>query len=377
MRLLLPFLLLLGAAPPARALWVTAYYTGWRQTRLKPADIDFSAITHLAHFGVVPRADGSLDSAINRLTPASVKETVAAAHAAGRKVLFTVGGQGSRERFASAIAAPRRAAFVKNLVAFLREGGYDGVDVDMEELRAEDARDYARFIRELRTALDAVSPRPLLTAAALWQPALFARLEDRFDQINLMTYNLSGPYSGWVAWHSGALYSGGAVFPGKKTPLPSADGLVEAFVAAGVPRAKLGIGMSFNAYVWSGEVSAPGQAWTEPPSIKILPYYSLAAAYALGPDGAGPATRWDAGAQAAYLSVAGSNPAEARFVSYENETSAAARVRYARGKGLGGLIVWDIAAGRRDDVAAPSRDALLQAMLRAKTAATGSKGGAR
>jgi chitinase len=370
----------LSGAAEAQPMWVSAYYTGWRQARMPPSEIDFDAITHLVHFSVVPRPDGSLDARANRLTPENVKAAVDAAHAAKKKILFTVGGQGSRDRFVAAMADGRRKAFVSNLVAFMKDNGYDGIDVDMEDIRPKDRKDYSRFIRELRAKLDGVSPRPLLTAAVLWEPELFARLAGEFDQINLMTYNLAGPYNGWVVWHSGALYDGGMRFPDGRSALPSVDGYAEKFAAAGAPRSKLGVGLSFNGYVWSGSgVSKPGQGWEDPPMIRSLPYYELARAYALTEEGGGGGRgyKWDPQAQAPYLSVGGAGADDAEFVSFDNGAAAARRAQYVRAKGLGGMIVWDIAAGWRAELPEGERDPLLQAVKRARLAPTGSKGGAR
>lgn len=368
-------LLLLGVCSPAIASgpgWVTAYYTGWRQGRLAPEQIDYDAVTHVAHFSVIPRADGSLDAAANGLTPKNVSAAVHSAHEAGKKVLFTVGGRGTRAAFASAMSRQNRDVFVASLIRFLRENRYDGIDVDMEEITPGDARDYAAFIKELRDRLDTISPRPLLTAAVLWEPGLFAQLAGRFDQINIMTYNLSGPYPGWVAWHNGPLYDGSMRFPQKKAGLPSVDGLVKAFVAAGVPRAKLGVGLSFNASVWTGDVSGPGEAWKSPPQVKSLPYYAIADAYKIKEyDYAHPAYRWDPRAQAAYLTYPSLNGSDAQFISYANEVTAETMGRYVRAQGLGGMIIWDLGAGYRADLPAGQRDLLLQSVKKARYAPEG------
>lgn len=356
--------------------WVTGYYPGWRQARMPPAEVDFGALTHVIHFSVVPREDGTLDSAVNMLTPANIRAAVSAAHGAGRKILVSVGGQNSRRQFLGAIGARNREAFISALAAFLAAHGYDGIDVDMEELREEDAGDYSAFILGLRARLDTLKPRPLLTAAVLWEPRLFARLAASFDQINLMTYNLAGPYPGWVAWHSGALFDADRRFPDGGSRLPSTDGLVGRFLAAGVPKRKLGIGVSFNGYVWSGAgVSSPGEAWEVAPLMKSAPYYALAETYGIKEgDPYSPGYRWDAGAQAAYLSVAGPAPEDARFVSYDNARAVRRKLEYVRSKELGGLIVWDLGAGYRPEQPAGSRDVLLQAL---KDARHGTRGGGR
>lgn len=357
----------LAAAGPAvrdaRAMWVTAYYPAWRQGSLPPDKIDYDAVTHLVHFAVIPRPDGGLEAATNMMTSANIAATVSAAHAAGKTILFTVGGQSSRQAFEAAMADDHRAAFVDAIVRFLRDHGYDGVDVDMEDIVPADERAYERLIRDLRRRLDAAQPRPLLTAPVLWQPALFARLADQFDQINIMTYNLAGPYPGWIVWHSGALFSGGRRFPNGHADLPSVDGLVSAFLAAGVPRAKLGIGLSFDGYVWSGgAVNRPLQAWTTPPVMKNVPYYQLADAYHIREyDPGTPGYHWDEKAQAAYLSVGPD-----QFVSYQNEAAAERMVRYVRDRNLGGMIVWDLPAGYRAGQPEGRRDLLIQAVKKAR-----------
>lgn len=374
--LLLVVLMPSFAAGALTEAWVTGYYPGWRQARLPPEALDYEAVTHLIHFAVVPREDGSLDSSVNMLYPANVKAAVSAAHGAGRKILFAVGGQDSRAQFVGAMSSGRRAAFIDALVAFMLAGGYDGIDVDMEEVRPEDGRDLTLFVRGLRARLDAISPRPLLTAAVLWEPRLFARLAPSFDQLNLMTYNLSGPYPGWVVWHSGAIYDGGRRFPDGRSSLPSVDGLVERFLAAGVPRGKLGIGLSYNGYVWRGpDVRGPGEGWETRPAMKSFPYFTLAELYAIKEhDSYSPGYRWDARAQAAYLSIPAEGSGESLFVSYDNALSARKKLEYVRTKGIGGLIVWDLGAGYRPDQPEGSRDILLQALKKARL---GSQGGAR
>jgi chitinase len=347
-------------------LWVTAYYAGWRQKQLSPADIDYTALTHVVHFGVLPRPDGTIDEKTNLLGHDHVTAAVAAAHGAGRKILSRVGGRSSRTRFLGAIRDAHRADFIANLVEFLTQNGYDGIDVDMEKLEPTDAAAYERFIRELRRRLDKIEPRPILTAAALWEPVVFAELAEEFDQINLMAYNLSGAYPGWVTWHSGAIYDGGYRFPNGKASLPSVSGLVEAFLAAGVPKGKLGVGFSFYGYVWTGPISAPGQTWTVAPVVKDMPYFKLADAYAIREyDYTNPVYRWDPKVQAAYLSIKATGSSEGRFISYDNEVAVRKKVEYAREKGLGGVMIWELGGGFR--VAQPQgrRDLLLQAVKEA------------
>ena len=182
---------LLGAAGTGvhAGLWNSAYYAGWMQGYLPVQQVDFTAMTHVIHFSVVPKADGGLDSDVNAVTLANSTDVVARAHAAGIKVLISVGGEDSAPGFRGAASAANRPRFVTNLVSFVTSRSYDGVDLDWEPLDASDVGSYSNLVNELRVALNAISPRPLLTAAVGSQPALFASLQSWFDQINLMTYS--------------------------------------------------------------------------------------------------------------------------------------------------------------------------------------------
>ncbi len=210
--------------------------------------IDFAALTHIIHFSLVPNADGSLDSNVNVISPANSTDIVSRAHAAGRKVLICVGGANTQVGFQAATSAANRGGFITNLVTFMSARGYDGIDIDWEPLDAIDAYAFTNFVNSLRTAMDAVTPRPLLTVAIASPPtpaAVVASVMDKFDQINLMTYDLSGPYSGWVTWFNAPIYDGGYKFPSTGRLVPSTDGMVTSLVDAGVPAGKLGIGIAF------------------------------------------------------------------------------------------------------------------------------------
>ncbi len=238
-------------------MWVTAYYGGWSQgwfnNGVLPAqDIDYSAVTHIIHFGLVPRSNGTVESDANSIHASNSSELLKRAHAAGTKVLICVGGWGTDVSFRGATSLLILPSFVDNLVNFMSSRGYDGIDVDWEVLEAGDLLQYSLFITMLRTKLDQITPRPLLTAAVNWQSAIFASLQGNFDQINIMTYDMSGAWPGWVSWHNAPLLTSGLTFPSTGRPRPSAETLVKEFVSAGFPANKISIGIDFYGYVWQG-----------------------------------------------------------------------------------------------------------------------------
>ncbi len=352
-----------AAAPvkhPAKAnpLWVSAYYAVWVQKAgtLTPSAIDYSAFSHLIHFAVVPAADGSVDTSKDNITPADSAAVLLPAHKAGRKVLLSVGGWLSAAAFRGAYSDAHRPVFVHNLVHLVTSRGYDGLDIDMEPLASSDAPGYEVFIQDLKTQMTAASPKLLLTAATAAQPEMFARLSAKFDQINLMTYDLAGPWTGFKTWHNSALYGNGKARMNPGQPFPSASGMVERFIAAGVPRRKLGIGAAFYGTVWTG-ADAPGQPISGVTMQTGVPYAAILSTY-YQPGRA----RWDPLAQASYLSIDG--PAK-QFVSYDNEILCTKKVAYARAQGLGGVMVWELGSGYCPTLPAGKREPLLSAVKRA------------
>ena len=334
--------------------WVSAYYAGWMQDGYPPSAVDFGAMTHVIHFSLEPGNGGTISGTGNGITPSASQALVSTAHAAGKKAIVTVGGWGADGGFVNATNSANRATFVANLVDFMTTYSYDGIDIDWEPVTSP--AQFKLFIPELRAAMTAAKPGSLLTIAVMGTDQAVIDMQSYFDQINLMTYDMSGAWSGWVTWHNSPIYDGGATFPSTGESLPSANGDIDAYLAKGVTKAKLGIGTDFYGYVWSG-VSQPRESWTSTPSVQgNVSYANLMSSY-----GSTPAS-WDASAGAAYISI--TSPSK-KFVSLDNEQTIAAKAEYVRTKGIGGIIIWEIGGGYRPSAPAGSRDVLLQAVKQA------------
>lgn len=360
-------------AAPAAPLWVTAYYPSWNQDAggMGPDKIDYSAITHLVHFAVIPRADGTLEDTrrgpLDVITPAQSADVVARAHKGGAKVLVCLGGAASGPAIEAAITDAVRPAFVRNLVGFVAARGYDGLDVDMEPILPADEPGFVKFIGELRAAMKARDPRWLLTIPASGEPGaqsrLCARLQGDFDQINIQTYDLSGTWPGFKTWYNGSLHGDGATLLTATRPFPSVDDIVGQYLAAGIPASKLGIGLAFYGYVWTG-ANGPAQP-IKGVTTQTLAYNDIMDKY-FQPK----LYHWDAVAHAPYLSLGADQDADRKFISFDDARLAREKVLYARAHGLGGVIIWQIGGGYRDSQPAGQKDVLLQAI---KAAAQGGR----
>jgi chitinase len=360
-------------------LWRTAYYPGYRQSYLPPSAIDYTALTHIIHFSVLPQSNGSLDSSGNNLTAAGSTDLISRAHSAGGKVLLCVGGAGTQAGFQGASSIANRAAFIGAITNYVGTNGYDGIDIDWEPLPRTDFNQFTNLVIELRSALGGFPVSKLLTvAAAAYPPSgeppaaqylMFAGLQNKLDQINVMTYDLSGPYAGWVTWFNAPIFDGGYRFTSTGGLVPSTEGAVNNFVSNGVLPAKLGIGIAFYGKIWAGGAgtstggaSQPRQSWSSAPTMTAISYFDLMSGYFQS-----NIYHWDNAAQAAYLGLDNTGSTNDKFISYDDEHACQAKVSYARNRSLGGLMIWELGEGYRATQPAGLRDSLLQSIKQALT----------
>lgn len=324
----------------AALTWRMGYYPGYEYTNMPMSATDFNGLTHLAHFALEPQSDGTVTQPW--FTPAQISDVVSTAHSKGVKVLIVVGGANSGTAFNGAIQSANRTAFVNNLYNFMTTNGYDGIDLDAEPIT--DSASYQAFVTELRTKIGSAK---LLTAAiGSGDGNILAPVANKFDQINVMTYDMSGAWPQWVTWFNSPLYNGGYTFPSTGGAVPSLSDSMNALVNAGISKSKLGIGISFGSHIWSGGagtdtggVSKPKQSWTTAPSDQYdIPYKTIMGTYYSAAN-----DHWDSTSMVPWLGFDNSGSANDMFISYENAESIRQKVIYAQNNGFGGAIIWEIA----------------------------------
>jgi len=293
------------------------------------------AITHLVFFALAPTATGGLSDTDGNITP-NIAAVRTAAHNAGKNVEIAIGGGGTITNFRAAISPTYRATFISNIVNWVSANDYDGVDIDMEPLESTDATDFENFIWELRDALDDVDPGLEISAAAepVGVPSIFAAVYDTIDQINIMTYDLSGNWPGWISWHNSNVYNNGQTFP-TGGQLPSTDLCVQAYTTAGIPLSRLGIGSAFYGAKWN-DVTGPQQAINAAsgPTTAVT-YNDIVTTYA------GGTYHFDSAVDAAWLGFQTTTPVQ--FISFDDPRVVVGKVNYVKNKGLGGLMCFNIA----------------------------------
>jgi chitinase len=344
------------------ATWLMAYYAGYNASKLPVSEVDWRALTHLAVAFYVPDGAGGLDESLGSSAgggPALGHALVTAAHANGKKAIASIGGAGKHDVFAASASDANRAAFVASVAALVGSYGYDGVDLDWEPIQAAESGPIAALAQDLKNALPAgaLITLPIAQVNANRPPDLsyLATLAPLFDRINVMSYGMSGAYSGWKSWHSSPLHWNGV----HETPA-GIDVTVDAALAAGVPAGELGIGAGFYGLCYTAPVNGPVQALAGS-TIKDVVYEQIVTGYLL------PGARaWDDGAKVPYLSFASpQGPDACTFLTYEDEQSLGEKAAYAKGKGLGAIIVWQMNQGYVPSAPPGQRNSLLDAVGRA------------
>lgn len=363
---------------PINPVWVMGYYIGYQKGLQPPDKIDYSTMTHIMVGAVLPNPDGSLNTSFytdNGL--AWAQETVNRAHAAGIKAILMLGGQYADQGFEATNNPAIRATFVANVKQLVEDMGFDGVDIDWEPIRAA----YRPALLALMQALQAPDALPrssyIYTIPVGWNnmnpwsnemvDPYWGTVAAYVDRMSTMSYSMLWFGEGWESWHSSALYGNTPLTPS------SIDNTVQALRIAGVPDAKIGIGIGFYGTAYENGYLTPESGFTkfvhqDPPTIPgyvTAPHQSTLTARAPYGDNSmsysnimhyvyrGSAYRWDDVAKAPYLSFdqpipisfPGVTDLRTTFLTYEDEQGIAEKGAYVRNNGLGGAIIWTISQG--------------------------------
>jgi hypothetical protein len=383
---------LAAPAPTAAATspWVSAYYAGyfwdWQSQSEAIAAVDMTTMTHFIFARYAPGA-GTLGGSAGQLLEgagtghAYVEDAlVAKAHANGVKALAMLGGAGDGGGWVASTAPAVRATFINNILNKCVAKNYDGVDVDWEESldTAAQQDQLIAFLSELRAAA-AARPRyqapnaPFLItfpgfvvninyeSVAPWKVTVASLV----DQYNLMSYSMTWNCCGWDTWLWAALKDAGPTHP------TSIESSIQAYVDAGVPRSKMGMGLGLYASGYAAPVTGPRQAMS---TQYFWSDYSATWAdlYKKGMLSSG--YQFDTAAQTGYYTYSSPRTYQGNAVTMvitEDLQSIAAKGAWAKAGNCGGTIVWVINYGYVDTaVGNPPMQAVKQGFLGTSTAYT-------
>lgn len=354
--------------------WVLGYYVGYAINDYPIAQIDWTGMTHIIFAPLTLKADLSLDLSFddtNGTGPQDAKALATAAHAHGVKALLMLGGAGAGANIATAASASHRAAFVASLVGAMAMLGYDGIDLDWEDsVNMPDLVALAQDLRAAQPGMILTYPAGCINSNYQTVDPLMATLAQSLDRFNVQTYYPSTAFAGqgWDSWFNSPM-SG---ITGS-TPI-AVDDTLQRYATAGVPKAKLGLGMSFYAICYTGGITGPRQP-TDGTTQQIVGgdnNYPLSMFFAKGSTfdkSLASEQKRDMVAQAPFLALGATvnDPgcgAATRYISYEDETSILAKGAFSKANGYGGIIIWTLQEGWLPPGASGGRpqNALMQAL---------------
>lgn len=177
--------LLVGYLPAYKGTGVAAFVAG----------LDFTRMTHLnLAFGNPPKCDdictikSDMNFSLSGQTDADIDAIVTAAHAAGLKVLLSIGGGGGDQRIIQFYNAGLSAPLIASLDRFLRTHKLDGVDVDIEDPSNMGAP-FAAFVSALTSTFHPENKLVTAAVAKYLQDSMPDSALHQFDFINVMNYS--------------------------------------------------------------------------------------------------------------------------------------------------------------------------------------------
>jgi GH18 family chitinase len=333
---------------------VIGYYQTVNPAAITLADIDWEALTHISHDHVEPNNDGSLNTDHMSMTPAYIAPLIAAAHAHGVKVLLNIADiayeqtyplpPATGDPFVLATGPGTLGTFVNNLVQFVLENGYDGIDIDWEF--GQTALAVRTFMAALYPAIKAQNPTLHVNMAVGAGNALcWKGVKDFTDTFTVMCYDFFLS-AGCVTWLNAPLF-GGAQYTFYGLLEPSIETIVPLFKQLGVPASKILLGVPFYGYVFSRDPSALYDG-TAVPLLPRQPYAANFLPQSYTPYNAIPPfytpqlDSWDDLGQCPFIGIPGADVSLNQYVTYDDPAATTAKVAWAQGEGLAGVAFWEL-----------------------------------
>jgi chitinase len=319
-------------------------------------------------------SDGSMEDGqpdedvLNRRALSRLRES-----RSGLEVLVSLGGWEWSRWFSDVAVDPAaRQRLCTAAASYIREYGFDGIDLDWEypsggghphnTRRPEDPENYRILMLELRDALDraaanAPGRRYLISAAAAAAPERVApvdyrRFSDVYDRINLMSYDYFGEWDARCG-HQANLQAADKSGAAEKL---SGERAVAAYREAGFEALQIHFGLPLYARSWITDDphALPGSAALRGAPPLEVPYRILRA---IAADPAASA-REDTEAEAGWIQISegdlarilppqciDSAAAESglmRVISWDSPEILGRKAAWARSAGLGGIFTWEI-----------------------------------
>jgi chitinase len=262
------------------------------------------------------------------------------------KVALAFGGWGGCRTCSNIFTIPaNRIVFAQSVLAILQQYRLDGIDIDWEYPAIDEGppghayspSDKQTFTELIKATRGALGKRYELSFAAgvfpeyLYNSVDWKQVMPLVDRVHLMSYDMVNRKSAFTGHHT-ALYS---------TPFQSVsiDNTIRFLDSLHIARDKVVIGAAFYARTYS--VTDTNNHGLYRPAVfdGFAVYKSYQRRFAASN---GFTYYWDDIAKVPYCF----NPTKKLFATFDDERSVVFKTKYAIGKGLNGLLIWEL---RQDD----------------------------
>ena len=321
------------------------YYPDWGKWR-KPAytvdKVPYNKLTHVLWSFLTPNTDGTLkgDAADD---PRALDSMVTLAHAAGTKVIVSLGGGGQSETFVPvARDNTLRQKFVANLVQYVADHNLDGLDMDWEfdkvPVPEQDTTAYSKLLTELREAL----PKDKSLSAALPCSPYYGKwftaevLVKNLDWLGFMTYDMTGD------WDEKAMFDS-PLYPHEGYTTWSWEETRDYWKKRGVPTEKMVFGIPSFGFQFEG-ANGPGTDFTKG-TAKQVAYKDIVTN-----------TDWEYFYDSVAVEPYGVS--STGYVTFEDPHSSAVKSRWVKDNGYAGIMVWEVSHDYIEGVGNPILDSI-------------------
>jgi chitinase len=320
---------LFGLRANAQSQSIEGYYNDNNGTE-SIANIPWADYTQVVLFQTQAGANGSgvgngsVDTHYLVLT--DIPAFVAAAHAAGKKALFCIKYNNDfSDAFTQDTAPGMVSTFAANITNFTTSNGFDGVVLDWEN--GVVASQYEALIDALHTAM----PTKIINMTG-WQDSCCGSnlintavaKSSTLNQVEVMCYDLDLG-EGRTEYNDPLMQAG-------NSGMRACDWAVAAYTNAGVPKAKISVGIPFYGRRWPG-------------STRVLQTTAVTPSTFFYRDLVTDTTRWqpqyrfyDSTYKSDYLSI----PSPPEFDSFTGPTAIAAIVAWGKAQGFVGFMAFTI-----------------------------------
>ncbi|VEN35163.1 unnamed protein product [Callosobruchus maculatus] len=340
---------------------VVCYHASWSWQRLgdgkfEVENIDPNLCTHLIYAFVGLNADGTIKVLDKRMDVenGNFKKFNALKQRNPKLItIVAIGGWEESATFSPVVSDPKlRATLVTSAVKFMQTYGFNGFDLDWEFPaqrggKKSDKENFSKLLKELRAAFDkhgfllsaAVNGVGSSVDTSFEVPVLNKYL----DMINVMSYDYHGTWDeNKVTGHHSGLYPSAVDVTAAAKQL-NVDASIRGWIQRGADPQKINLGVPFYGRSFTltnpsnpalgAPISGPGKPGPYQKDSGSLGYDEIVK---LQKDGSWTYV-WDNKQKVPHAYK------DNQWVGYDDPRSLEGKVKYAKTKNLGGIMIWNIA----------------------------------